>query len=60
MVNEQIRVEIFKSGLKHYQIAERLGVHESTFCRWLHTELPADKQDKILKVISEVRTNGKY
>lgn len=53
MGNEKIRMEIFKSGLKHYQIAQRLGVHESTFCRWLHTELPAEKQDKILKVIHE-------
>jgi transposase len=53
MVNEKIRTEIFKNGLKHYQVAERLGVHESTFSRWLHTELPMEKQSEILKVIHD-------
>lgn len=51
MENADVRYEIMKSGLKNYQVAARLGVCETTFSRWLRTELPAEKKKEILEAL---------
>ena len=51
MENTDVRYEIMKSGLKNYQVATMLGVTETTFSRWLRTELPAEKKKEILEAI---------
>ena len=51
MANTDLRCEIVKSGLKNYQVATMLGVTETTFSRWLRTELPAEKKKEILEAI---------
>lgn len=51
MANTDIRYEIMKSGLKNYQVAAMLGVTETTFSRWLRTELPAEKKKEILEAL---------
>ena len=53
MANTDVRYEIMKSGLKNYQVATMLGVTETTFSRWLRTELPADRKQKILEAIKK-------
>ena len=42
------------ADVKHWQIAEKLGVSEITFSRWLRKELSADKKEKIKQAIKEV------
>lgn len=54
--NLQIRKKIEKSGLKHYQIANYLGVSKYTFSTWLQTKLSADKKKRILDAISKLKT----
>ena len=44
MANIDIRMEIMKRGLKNYQVTTMLGVTETTFSRWLRTELPPEKK----------------
>ena len=51
MANTDLRYEIMKSGLKNYQVATMLGVTETTFSRWLRTELPAEKKKEILEAL---------
>ena len=51
MKNDSLRKEIFESGLKHWQIANAMGVHEATFSRWLRTELPTEKKEQIMHII---------
>lgn len=53
MANTDVRYEIMKSGLKNYQVATMLGVTETTFSRWLRTELPTEKKQQILTAINE-------
>ena len=53
MANTDIRYEIMKRGLKNYQVAEKLGICETTLSRWLRTELPADRKQKILEAIKK-------
>ena len=55
MANTDLRCEILKSGLKNYQVATMLGVTETTFSRWLRTELPAEKKQEILKAMESIK-----
>ena len=49
--NNDLRTAIFTSGLKHWEIAKLLGIHEATLARWLRSELPNEKKDQILQII---------
>lgn len=53
--NQDIRDYLYRLGIKHWQLAEELGVHEITVCRWLRYELTNDKKDKILKAIERIK-----
>lgn len=52
--NIDIREEIKTNGLAHYQVAEKIGVSEFTFSRWMRKELPAEKKIIIFKAIGEL------
>ena len=53
MTNVEIRVEMTKKGLKQWELAQLLGISESTFCRKLRKEIPEDEKQKILKIIHD-------
>ncbi len=38
-------------GVKQWQIAERLGLREETFCRLLRKPLKPDMREKVIKII---------
>ena len=48
MTNIEIREAIKESGFKHWQIADMIGIADTTFCRMLRRELPEDKKQEIL------------
>ncbi|MBP1944641.1 DNA-binding transcriptional regulator YiaG [Bacillus luteolus] len=53
---------IRESRLSQWMVAERLGISEATFTRWLRGELPPDKKIQILKAVTslkkEIAANG--
>jgi len=50
--NIEIREQIEKRRLKHFEVAAACGVNPATFSRWLQLELPDEKKKEILKVIN--------
>ena len=42
MANAEIREILRKKRIRHYEVAEQLGVSEYTFCKWLRSELPPE------------------
>lgn len=54
--NENVRAAIKKSRLYQWQIAEKIGVSEFTFTRWLRSELSDERKELILKAIAELST----
>lgn len=54
MNNKEIRMAIFKKGLKHYQVARALKISACTFSRWLQFELDEEKKKYVLGVIEEL------
>ena len=53
-VNEDLRRAMGAKGVRQYQVAQALGIWESSLARILRTEIPIDKKKKILQVIDEI------
>lgn len=43
-----------KSGIKKWQVAQEIGVADTTFSKWLRKPLPEDKKAKVLAAISKL------
>lgn len=55
MKNNDIRKEALKANVKLWQIAEKIGVTDSTFSKMLRKELSPDKKEKIFNIISTLK-----
>lgn len=60
MKNLDIRKTIRILGLKHWQVAEAIGVSEGTFCIWLRTELSPERRSRIEHALEQLKTEGSY
>lgn len=54
VANELVRRIIKNRNVKHWEVASMLGVDASTLCRWLRTELCADKEEMIINAITKI------
>lgn len=52
--NERIRTAITQNNLHNWEVADALGVHESTFCKRLRHELPEAEQEHVLDIIEKL------
>lgn len=54
MANLEIRRTAAAAGVKLWQVADILGIADSSFSRKLRKELPAAEQEEILGIIKEL------
>lgn len=52
--NRPLREAFSAVGVCCYEVAEELGVHESTLGRWLRWRLPEDVEKKVLQAVCQV------
>ena len=50
-VNSTIKAKMKLHNMTYWQLADLLGVAESTLYRWFRHELPEDEKQRILEVI---------
>lgn len=50
--NQDIRNAAKKAGVKLWQIADELGMWDSTFSKKLRKELPQEKKEKLFDIIA--------
>ena len=55
MKNIKIRQVLLETGVKHYQLAELMGLSEFTLSRKLRNELPEAEQERIIALIRNSR-----
>ena len=53
MKNIEIRMAIMRAGIKNYQLAELLGITETSLSRKLRNELSLEEKEMILEVIKK-------
>lgn len=56
--NSDIRGLIKSKNIKQWQVAQKLGIAESTLIRWLRTELPQANKEEFIKAINELAEEG--
>ena len=54
MCNTDIRGEIKRAGLFHWQVAKAIGVSEVTFCRQLREELTQARKEDVRAAIKRL------
>lgn len=54
MANIEIREMLRKKRIRHYEVSAVLGISEGTFCKWLRSELPPDKRDRVIEAIDKL------
>ncbi|HMM22944.1 MAG TPA: hypothetical protein PKA10_19720 [Selenomonadales bacterium] len=54
MLNKDIVKKILTSGLKKWQVAEAIGIADTTFSKWLRHELPEEKKAAIIMAIDKL------
>ena len=54
MANKEIKQQAKAKGVKQWQIAERAGISEFTFCRKMRHEFTEDEQKEFLQIINEI------
>jgi predicted XRE-type DNA-binding protein len=58
IANQDIRKAIKESRVKYYEVADRLGITDSSFSRLLRYELDSEYKYEIFKVIEKMK--GSY
>lgn len=59
MRNKEIRIAMLDAGVKQWQIARALGLHEASLSRKMRSELPETEQRKIFEIIEELSREDK-
>ena len=57
--NADIRKEAEIAGVKMWQIAAKLGIHQCTFSTWLRFELSDELKAQIRNAIHEIKEEAK-
>ena len=55
ITNNDIKLQAKKSGVCLWQIAQKLGITDSTFSRKLRNELSEKEKERIFNIIDELR-----
>lgn len=56
--NQTIRKTAKVKGVKHWQIADYLGISEPTIMRWLRVPLSPEKEKTIMEAIEALAKEG--
>ena len=55
MKNLDVRAKINNYRLRHYEVAQSLGISEYTLSVWLRTELTQEKKAKIINAVERLK-----
>ena len=54
MRNQDVRNAAARTGVKLWQVADALGIADTTLCRRMRKELPQEEKNKIFGIIDEL------
>ena len=58
MKNNKVRNAMKTYGVKQWELADLLGLHEVTLCKKLRHELPEDEQKRMIDLIRQHAEGG--
>ncbi|ARE14485.1 hypothetical protein ACQUED_09910 [Lactococcus lactis] len=57
MSNLEIRKKLLSNAIKNYQLADAIGINQSTLSVWLRTELNDERRDRVEKALDQLISN---
>ncbi len=57
-MNKDIRLAVKETGVKMWQLADKMGIADTTLCRRLRKELPEEQKRRILEIVDELAKGG--
>lgn len=57
--NSKVRAELARNGLFIWQLAEVVGVHETTMTKWLRTPLNEEQQKRVDRALNRLIEESK-
>ncbi len=55
MSNKEIKELLHRENIYMWQVAKKLGVHETTFCKWFRDELSQEQVQRVLSAVEEIK-----
>lgn len=55
MNNKKLLELLRRENIRHWQIAEVIGMHESAFSRWFRKELSQEQRVQVLSAVEEIK-----
>ncbi len=55
MSNKDIERLLKQEQIYKWEVAEKLGLHETTFCRWWRKELSQEQAQRVLSAVEEIK-----
>ena len=55
MNNEQIKDLMKENNIFMWQVAKKLNVYETSFCKWFREELSEERKQQVLSAIEEIK-----
>lgn len=52
--NTDVQTKIKECGLMKWEVAEAIGITDSTFSKWLRRELSTEQKDRIFAAIEQI------
>jgi uncharacterized protein YjcR len=59
MANLRIRQEMYKAGLKHYEVAKEIGISPFTLSVWMREELEGERLERVTVAMKNLKQKGK-
>lgn len=53
--NQNVRDDLEMLGIRHWQVAQALGISEATFSRWMRTQLSPAKETRVYLAINRIK-----
>lgn len=53
--NHEIRLLLINSRIKNWEVANRIGIADTTLSRWLRTPLNDERKKRVLNAIDELK-----
>ncbi|MDU0403481.1 hypothetical protein KF7HA_01841 [Lactococcus lactis] len=57
MSNLEIRKKTLSNAIKNYQLADAIGINQSTLSVWLRTELNKERRARVEKALDQLISN---
>ncbi len=57
MNNQEIRAVMRDNNIYMWQVAKKLNIYETSFCKWFREELSEERKQQVLSAIKEIKSD---